>query len=165
MTLSAQPKPNPKLSLALALEAAQATLAKCKAGGNDVAVTVVDPSGLNIVFLKSDTAPPHVIPGSAMKAYTIVCLGALMNSMGTSALSSNLLSSVGSSQVANIPGILLIQGGYLVTTDGTTTGTVLGAIGVAGSKQAQPGQLGNDEQCAMAGAAAIAPKIQKMYAQ
>ena len=148
----AAPKP---LTLAIAMEAAQATFEACRAKGFNVGVSVVDPSGLNIVFLRSELAPPHTIEGSHMKAYTIVCMGALTGNDGTSTLASGLLASVGSQQVANIPGFLLIQGGYVIKS----RGKVIGAIGVAGSKQSNPGELGNDEQCAKAGADKVASKL------
>jgi uncharacterized protein GlcG (DUF336 family) len=143
------------LTYAIALQAAQATLENCRSKGFNVAVSVVDTAGQNVVFLRSELAPPHTIEGSHMKAYTIVCMGALTGNDGTSTLATSLLSSVGSQQVAFIPGFLLIQGGYVIKSHGK----VIGAIGVAGSKQSQPGQLGNDEQCAQAGAEAVASKL------
>jgi len=151
-TTDGAPKP---LTLPIAMEAAQATYDACKAKGFDVGVTVLDTAGHNVVFLRSEKAPPHVIEGSHMKAYTIVCMGALTGNDGTSTLAQGLLSSVGSQQVAFIPGFLLIQGGYVIKS----YGQVIGAIGVAGSKQAKPGELGNDEQCAKAGADKVAPKL------
>lgn len=144
------------ITTALAAEAAQATLEDCKSKGFDVAVTVVDAWGQNIVLLRHQLARPHTVVGSQMKAYTIVTLGPLMGQTGTSGLSTALLGNVNSSQVANIPGILLIQGGVLIKN---AQGVIYGGIGVAGSKQAQPGQLGNDEQCANVGVAKISGKL------
>ena len=144
------------ITTTLATEAAQATLDDCRKKGFDVAVTVVDAWGQNIVLLRHELARPHTVVGSQMKAYTIVTLGPLMSQTGTSGLSQALLGTTSSAQVANIPGILLIQGGVLIKD---SKGVTYGGIGVAGSKQAQPGQLGNDEQCANVGVAKIQSKL------
>src|SRR5437773_7839010 len=55
-----------------ALKAAQAALAKCRADGYQVAVAVVDRSGLTQVLLRDRYAGAHTIEVSANKAWSAV---------------------------------------------------------------------------------------------
>src|SRR3954467_12038308 len=55
-----------------ALKAAQAALAKCRAGGFQVTVVVVDRSGLMQALLRDRFAAPHTIETARLKAQTAV---------------------------------------------------------------------------------------------
>jgi uncharacterized protein GlcG (DUF336 family) len=60
------------LSLDLAQGMAQAALAKCRADGNHVSVTVLDRDGLLKAVLRDDGSGPHTLTTSRRKAFTSV---------------------------------------------------------------------------------------------
>src|SRR5271165_3698892 len=60
------------MSLDLAEAIALGALAKCRADGNHVSVTVVDRDGLVKIAFRDDNASPHTIVTSRRKAFTSV---------------------------------------------------------------------------------------------
>ena len=67
---SAQVLQEKNLSLTLATEIAQQTIQACSASGYNVAVTVVDRSGIARAMLRADHAGLHTVDASQRKAYT-----------------------------------------------------------------------------------------------
>ncbi|CAD5371333.1 Heme-binding protein [Rubrivivax sp. A210] len=124
------------MSLALATQLAQASVANCAAHGYAVTATVVDRAGSVRAVARADNAGPHTLDASAAKAYTSASARnntlAMMEAAQKNPAAANLV---------HIPGFLLLGGGVPVRAGQE----VIGAIGVGGA----PG--GNlDEQCATA---------------
>ena len=138
------------LPLNLALEAAQTALQICQKGGFNVTVTVVNVDGLTQVVLKGDQTGPHTLDSSKYKAYTAASIAPIINMDATSEIAKRILSTPGSSQLANLPNILLVGGGMAIRSDGK----IIGAIGVGG---APGGDL--DEVCAKAGVEKIKDRV------
>lgn len=65
----------PYLPLDLAVKAAQAALASCAEGGNNVSVAIVDRAGALKVLLKADNSGPHTGSSATGKAFTSAALG------------------------------------------------------------------------------------------
>jgi uncharacterized protein GlcG (DUF336 family) len=124
-----------------ALKAAQKALDACRANGHQVAVAVVDRSGVTQVLLRDRLAGPHTVEISTNKAWTAV-------SMRTDTLGLAKISEAGaaSSGLRQFPRVVALGGG--VPIEGA--GSMLGAIGVSGA----PGGDA-DDACAKAGIAAI----------
>jgi len=131
------------LSTDAAIEAARAALAKCRADGQKVSVTVVDHAGRQKVVLRDDGAAPHTAEHSFRKAYT--------------ALSYKMPSADYGKRAGEAKGIAI--GPQLLPNITTAAGAVpikvgsatVGAIGVSGT----PGSSGggeHDATCAAAGA-------------
>ncbi|WP_193142485.1 MULTISPECIES: GlcG/HbpS family heme-binding protein [unclassified Meridianimarinicoccus] len=130
----------------VALQAAQAALEHCRAGGYQVGVTVVDRFGVPQVFLRDRFAGAHVQDTSFRKAWTSVSFRA-----GTSEL--NATTAPGSESYGiRFLDLALPLGGGLVVQDGD--GSIVAGIGVSGA----PGPSLDDE-CAEAGIAAIEDQI------
>jgi uncharacterized protein GlcG (DUF336 family) len=129
-----------------ALKAAQAAMAKCRADGFQVAVAVVDRSGLTQVLLRDRFAGPHTVETAPRKAWTAVSFRA-----PTSELDREMQPGKPSGGVRHIPGVAAVAGGLVIEAGGS----ILGAIGVSGA----PGPA-NDEACATAGIRAIAESLE-----
>ncbi|WP_018913726.1 heme-binding protein [Thiomonas sp. FB-6] len=125
-----------RLSLDAALKAAQAALAKCRAEGLQVGVTVVDRDGLPQVMLRDVLAPELTLRVSRRKAYT----AASFNSATSS------LQARGAGGLAHVPGLLFEAGAVPISA----AGTLYGAIGVSGAPSGV-----TDEGCARAGAESL----------
>jgi uncharacterized protein GlcG (DUF336 family) len=126
----------------VALRAAQAAQAECRAQGWQATVTVADPSGLPIVTLRDRFAGWHTIEAAAGKARTAA---------SWREATSTLAARVGSPDSAekgimHLPGVVMIGGGLPIEA----AGQLVGAIGVSGA----PGGAA-DDTCAKAGIAAI----------
>lgn len=129
-----------------ALKAAQAALKKCRDSGYQVAVAVVDRSGMTQVMLRDRFAGAHTPRMAVDKAWTAV-------SFRTNTAELEKISQAGMPQsgirhrprVAAVAGGLMIEGG----------GSLLGGIGVSGA----PGG-DRDDLCAQAGIAAIHDSIE-----
>jgi uncharacterized protein GlcG (DUF336 family) len=135
-----------QLSPETALKAAQAALAKCRDNGYQVAVAVVDRSGLVQALLRDRFAGPHTIDVSANKAWTAV-------SFKTSTLELEKLTRPGQamSGLRAVARFTAIGGGLTIEAGGS----LLGAIGVSGAPGGEA-----DEACAAAGVKAIADSLE-----
>jgi uncharacterized protein GlcG (DUF336 family) len=129
-----------------ALKAAQAALAKCRAGGFQATVAVVDRMGVLQVLLRDRFAGPHTTDMAAAKAYTAVSFRT-----STTELAEATQSGRPQSGVRNRPGVAAVGGGLMIEAGGS----LLGAIGVSGA----PGGP-EDDACAAAGIAAIREDIE-----
>ena len=128
-----------------ALIAAQAALRKCRDSGWQVAVAVVDRSGVAQVMLRDRYAGAHTPRTAAGKAWTAV-------SFRTPTAELARMSQPGQPQngIRNLPHAVMVGGGLLIEAQGS----ILGGIGVSGA----PGGDA-DDACARAGIDAIRDKI------
>jgi uncharacterized protein GlcG (DUF336 family) len=135
-----------QLSPETALKAAQAALAKCRDNGYQVAVAVVDRSGLVQALLRDRFAGPHTIDVSTNKAWTAV-------SFKTSTVELEKLTRPGQamSGLRAVPRFTAIGGGITIEAGGS----LLGAIGVSGAPGGEA-----DDACAVAGVKAIADSLE-----
>ena len=138
------------LPLGLAVEAAQTALQTCQKDGFSVTVTVVNADGLTQVLLRGDQTGPHTLDSSKYKAYTVASIAPIVNMDTTSEIAKRILSTPGSSQLANLPNILLVGGGVAIRSGGK----VIGALGVGGAPGADL-----DEICAKAGVDKIRDRL------
>jgi uncharacterized protein GlcG (DUF336 family) len=129
-----------------ALKAAQAALAKCRAGGFQVTVAVVDRMGVVQVLLRDRFAGPHTVDMASAKAYTAASFRT-----NTTALADATQPGRPQSGIRNRPGVAAVGGGMMIEAGGS----LLGAIGVSGA----PGGR-EDDACAEAGIAAIREDIE-----
>ena len=124
-----------------ALKAAQAALARCRAGGYQAAVAVVDRMGVVQVVLRDRYAGPHTPRMARNKAYTAVSFR-----VSTTELADATQPGKPQSGLRHLPGVAAVGGGLVIEAGGS----VLGAIGVSGA----PGGK-EDDVCAAAGIAAV----------
>lgn len=138
------------LPVALATQAAQAGIEKCKADGYRVSVAVVDRAGIVRALLRDDGAGPHTVDSSRRKAYTSASL-----KRPTGELAELVTKMPAVEGLRDMNESILILGGGLPIEMG---GEVVGGIGVGG---APGGHL--DAACAQAGLDSIGamPKVQK----
>lgn len=129
-----------------ALTAAQAALAHCRNAGHQVAVAVVDRSGLLQVLLRDRYAGAHTPEVATQKAWTAASFR-----IPTASLASETQAGKPMSGLRSAPRVLAI-GGALVIEAG---GSVFGAIGVSGASGGDA-----DDACAAAGIKAIADSIE-----
>ena len=134
------------LTTETALKAAEAALATCRKAGYQVAVAVVDRSGLIQAQLRDRFAGPHTIELSSNKAWTAA-------SFKTSTLELEKLTRPGQSMsgLRHVPRFTAIGGGLTIEAGGS----LLGAIGVSGAPGGEA-----DEACAVAGIKAIADSLE-----
>jgi uncharacterized protein GlcG (DUF336 family) len=128
-----------------ALKAAQAALKKCRDGGYQASIAVVDRMGVLQVLLRDRFAGPHTPDMASAKAYTAVSFRT-----DTSALASATQAGP-QSGIRNRPGVAAVGGGLMIEAGGS----LLGAIGVSGAPGAR-----EDDACAAAGIAAIREDIE-----
>ncbi len=129
-----------------ALAAAQAALEHCRKAGHQVAVAVVDRSGLTQVLLRDRFAGAHTLEVAPRKAWTAASFR-----ISTSALAAETQAGKPMSGIRATAGVMAIGGGQAIEAGGA----VLGAIGVSGA----PGGDA-DDACALAGIKAIADAIE-----
>ena len=129
----------------VALELARATLAECRRRGFQVAVAVVDRSGIVQVMLRDRFAGPHTPSTASGKAWTAA-------TFRTNTTELNAISQPGMMQAGlrQLPGVVTIGGGMIVEA----SGSLVGAVGVSGA----PGGDA-DDACAKAGIEAIRDKL------
>lgn len=129
-----------------ALKAAQAALKKCRDGGFQVTVAVVDRSGVTQVVLRDRFAGPHTVRMAVDKGWTAV-------SFRTSTAELAKMTQAGSAQsgVRNRPRVAAVAGGLLIESGGS----LVGGIGVSGA----PGG-DRDDVCAKAGIDAIRDSLE-----
>lgn len=124
-----------------ALKAAQAALKSCRDSGYQVAVAVVDRSGLTQVMLRDRYAGAHTPKTAIGKAWTAVSFRT-----STTDMARETQAGKPASGIRNLPHVVMVGGGLLIEGGGS----IIGGIGVSG---APGGDL--DDVCAKAGIAAI----------
>jgi uncharacterized protein GlcG (DUF336 family) len=129
-----------------ALKAAQAALAKCRADGYQVAVAVVDRSGLTQVLLRDRFAGAHTVETATNKAWTAVSFRTDSGELEKASRPGQSMSGL-----RHLPRMVAIGGGLMIQAGGS----LFGGIGVSGA----PGGDA-DEKCAAAGVKAIADDLE-----
>ncbi|HZM35807.1 MAG TPA: heme-binding protein [Burkholderiales bacterium] len=129
-----------------AQKAAQAALAKCRSGGYQVAVAVVDRMGVVQVMLRDRFAGPHTPDMASAKAYSAVSFRT-----NTSELADATQAGSPQSGVRHRPNVAAVGGGMMIEA----SGSLLGAIGVSGAPSGK-----EDDSCAAAGIAAIREDVE-----
>lgn len=124
-----------------ALKAAQVALKSCRDSGFQVAVAVVDRSGLAQVMLRDRYAGPHTPKTAIGKAWTAVSFRT-----NTTAMAEMTQPGKPASGIRQLPNVVMVGGGLLIEAGGS----IIGGIGVSG---APGGDL--DDKCAKAGIDAI----------
>ena len=133
------------MRLETAVQAAQAALENCRKDGFQVAVAVVDRSGVAQVVLRDRYAGAHTTDMALDKAWTAVSFRTSTAALADATQAGKPLSGIRARpRVAAIAGGLTIEG----------AGALLGGIGVSGA----PGG-DRDEACARAGIAAIQQQL------
>ena len=124
-----------------ALKAATTALEDCRKRGFQVAVAVVDRSGVAQAMVRDRFAGPHTPDTAIGKGWTAI-------SFRTDTLEFSKVTQAGqpSSGIRQLPRVVAVGGGVLIESGGA----IVGAIGVSGA----PGGA-EDEACAKAGIAAI----------
>ena len=128
-----------------ALKAAQATLANCRAQGFQVAVAVVDRTGLPQVLLRDRFAGPHTVDMALNKAWTAASFR-----RNTGELAAETQAGRPMSGIRDLPRVVAAGGGVPIDE----AGTLFGAIGVSGGPGGEA-----DESCARAGIKAVADAL------
>jgi len=136
----------PRLSMEMALRAAQGAINACRRAGVQIAVTVVDRGGDPQVVLRDVLAMDVALPISRDKAYT-----AMSFNSATSALAGRFTEPA---SVAKAPGVLTSPGGVPIVAGGA----ILGGIGVSGAPTGE-----DDEKCANAGLKSILEELEMSF--
>lgn len=134
------------LTVETALAAASAALESCRAQGYQVAVAVVDRSGLTQALLRDRFAGAHTVEVATNKAWTAASFR-----MSTTDFGRETQPGMPMSGLRSLPRVLAAGGGLVIEAGGST----LGAIGVSGA----PGGDA-DDACAQAGIDAIQDSIE-----
>ena len=134
------------LSPELALDLARAAFAECRKRGYQVAVAVVDRSGVAQVMLRDRFAGPHTPATATGKAWTAVSFRT-----NTTELSAASREGTPQAGVRQIPGAIILGGGVLIEAGGS----LVGGIGVSGA----PGGDA-DDACATAGIEAVRDRLE-----
>lgn len=127
-----------RLSMDLAVTAAEATIEACRAQGINIAVSIIDRGGHVQVAMRDTLAMPITIPISKQKAYA-----ALNFNSPTSELEGRFESPF---SPGKLEGLIMSAGGLPITA----ASTILGGIGVSGAPSGE-----TDQACAQAGLDAI----------
>ena len=129
-----------------ALKAALAAQKKCRDGGYQATVAVVDRMGVTQVLLRDRFAGPHTVDTARAKAWTAASFRT-----DTTGLAEASQPGRPASGIRNLPGVAAVGGGLMIQAGGS----LLGAIGVSGA----PGGR-EDDACAAAGIAAIRDELE-----
>jgi uncharacterized protein GlcG (DUF336 family) len=129
-----------------ALSAARAALEHCRKAGYQVAVAVVDRSGVPQVMLRDRFAGTHTVKIAIDKAWTAASF-----KIPTSDLAKETQAGMPMSGLRSHPRVLAIAGAQPIEAGGS----LLGAIGVSGAPGGEA-----DDACAAAGIKAIADAIE-----
>ncbi|HLI12868.1 MAG TPA: heme-binding protein [Alphaproteobacteria bacterium] len=135
------------LSLDLAQAIAQGALAKCRADGYHVSITVVDRDGLVKAAMRDEGSGPHTIDTSRRKAFTAVTFKATSADWAKRVLAAD-------PAIAGLKdtwGTIALAGGVPIKAGAE----VIGAIGVSGAPGGE-----KDEACAKAGIDKAAASLQ-----
>lgn len=133
------------VSLALANELINATLAACHADGRSAVAVVVDRGGNLIAVQRDDSVGPHNTEAAQRKAFT-----ALSTKTPTRLLAANAQANPESQNLNTVGSLLLIGGGVPLRAGKD----VIGAIGVGGA-----GGAAQDEACALSAIAKVFPQV------
>jgi uncharacterized protein GlcG (DUF336 family) len=125
------------LPAALAVEAAQAAIAHCKAQGYNITVTIADRAGTPILLLVGDGARYLTREVTRRKAYT-----AALWQMSTGEFSKRFPTPTGFNPTVYDPQLATGQGGVPIKAGDETIGAIAAAGAPGGDK---------DEACALAG--------------
>ncbi len=128
----------PRLTLEAAQKLAGATVAACRKGGLQVAVTVVDRNGDAMVVMRDTLASEVTLEISRQKAYTAVNFNA-----ATSALRGRFPEP---HSVGKVQGLVFSAGGLPIEA----AGNIVAGVGVSGAPSGE-----QDEACAREGLKAI----------
>ena len=129
-----------------ALAAAQAALAHCRKAGLQVAVAVVDRSGVLQVLLRDRFAGAHTVDVATQKAWTAASFR-----VPTAVVAAETQAGKPMSGLRSYPRLLAAGGGLAIEAGGST----FGGIGVSGAPTGEA-----DDACAAAGIKAIADAIE-----
>lgn len=124
-------------------EGALIAVNECRSKGFNVAVSIVDRHGAQVVFVKDDKSTIHTKDTSFRKAYTVVTLGPIFNKNTSTELAKEIIGKPSESSFVEIPNIALMSGAVSLIKENE----IIGAIGVGGA----PGG-DKDEACARKGA-------------
>jgi uncharacterized protein GlcG (DUF336 family) len=139
------------LPLAVAIEAATATLDTCNKAGHHVSVEVMNHNAMVLVTFHHELATIHSAYSAHAKAYTVLSYSYASGETTSAAIAKRITKSPEDlARVQGIPGLIMAPGGVLIQFGKQT----VGAIGVGGSS----GPI-NDELCAMAGIAKIKDRL------
>jgi len=129
-----------------ALAAAQAALAQCRQAGHQVAVAVVDRSGVTQVLLRDRFAGAHTVDIATQKAWTAASFR-----ISTAALAAETQAGKPMNGLRASPRVMAIGGGQVIEAGGAS----YGGIGVSGAPGGEA-----DDACALAGVKAIADAVE-----
>ncbi len=129
------------LSLGMATTIAQAAIGACRARGAKSAVVVLDRSGLMLVALRDEEAPPNTIEMARRKALT-----ARMFNTTSAEFQKNTMPDSPRSGQRDVPEMLALSGGVPIKIGKE----IIGSVGSSGSG------LEADDTCAKAGVAKVA---------
>ena len=124
-----------------ALQITQGALAACRKDGFQVAVAVVDRSGIVLVLVRDRFAGPHTVEVATNKAWTAASFR-----ISTLELARNTRGDLPMSGLRNQPRVAAFGGGLPIEAGGQ----LLGGIGVSGAPGGEA-----DEACARAGIESI----------
>ena len=134
----------PNVSLKLANELIDATMAACQAKGKTAVVAVVDRGGNLIALQRGDNVGPHNTDAAVRKAFT-----ALSTKTPSRTLSDNARANPDSNNLNTVSDLLLLGGGVPLKFGND----VIGAIAAGGA-----GGAVQDEACALEGIEKVMPK-------
>ena len=129
-----------------ALKATSAALAECRRQGYQVAVAVVDRSGLSQAMIRDRFAGAHTPETATNKAWTAVSFRT-----STTELARATQAGQPSSGIRQLPRFVGVGGGLTIEA----AGAIIGGIGVSGAPNGDA-----DDSCAKAGIAAIRDDIE-----
>ena len=128
-----------------AAKATRAALEDCRKRGFQVAVAVVDRSGVAQALMRDRFAGPHTVQTAINKGYTAVSFRTDTLEFGRATAGASE-----SAGIRHLPNVVAVGGGVNIQAGGTT----VGAIGVSGAPTGEA-----DEACAKAGIAAIRDEL------
>ena len=133
------------LNLETAMEVANGALVECRKRGFQIAVAVVDRSGILKVILRDRFAGPHTPETARRKAWTAISFRTDTQQLAELTQPGELVS--GTRQIKNA---LMLGGGVQILS----AGSIVGGVGVSGA----PGG-DSDDVCARAGITAVEDKL------
>ena len=133
------------LNLETAIEVAEGALAECRKRGFQIAVAVVDRSGVLQVTLRDRFAGPHTPETARRKAWTAISFRTDTQQLAELTQPGEIVS--GTRQIKDA---LMLGGGVQILS----AGSIVGGVGVSGA----PGG-DSDDVCARAGIAGIEDKL------